>query len=153
MQHAKWILESLPQETNWLKAESLQMYVFLACQEMTGGLKDKPGKSPDYYHTCYSLSGTSAAQTVHRADGVSISHVVGAQDETSTGGDESSPEKPKSRKNDPKLHQIDAFYNIGLDKSAKISNYFSKQPRFVSPKGEMGREGAGVEFFRKRFDL
>ena len=27
-----------------------------------GGLRDKPGKPPDHYHTCYCLSGLSAAQ-------------------------------------------------------------------------------------------
>lgn len=32
------------------------------CQQSRGGLKDKPGKSADYYHTCYCLSGLSSAQ-------------------------------------------------------------------------------------------
>lgn len=27
-----------------------------------GGLRDKPGKLPDFYHTCYCLSGLSSAQ-------------------------------------------------------------------------------------------
>lgn len=27
-----------------------------------GGLRDKPGKPPDYYHTCYCLSGLSVSQ-------------------------------------------------------------------------------------------
>jgi protein farnesyltransferase subunit beta len=27
-----------------------------------GGLRDKPGKSPDYYHTCYCLSGLASSQ-------------------------------------------------------------------------------------------
>ncbi|KAJ5653121.1 hypothetical protein N7490_000124 [Penicillium lividum] len=31
----------------------------------TGGLRDKPGKSPDAYHTCYVLSGLSAMQHYH----------------------------------------------------------------------------------------
>jgi hypothetical protein len=33
-----------------------------------GGLIDKPGKSSDYYHTCYTLSGLSVAQhfTCHK---------------------------------------------------------------------------------------
>ena len=29
---------------------------------MEGGLKDKPGKHRDFYHTCYSLSGFSLSQ-------------------------------------------------------------------------------------------
>ena len=31
-------------------------------QASKGGLRDKPGKPPDYYHTCYCLSGLSASQ-------------------------------------------------------------------------------------------
>lgn len=31
-------------------------------QAPNGGLRDKPGKPPDYYHTCYCLSGLSASQ-------------------------------------------------------------------------------------------
>ncbi len=30
--------------------------------QLKGGLRDKPGKAPDYYHTCYCLSGLSSAQ-------------------------------------------------------------------------------------------
>ena len=34
-----------------------------ACmQDPRGGLVDKPGKSRDFYHTCYALSGLSVAQ-------------------------------------------------------------------------------------------
>lgn len=32
------------------------------CQTVKGGLRDKPGKQPDFYHTCYCLSGLAAAQ-------------------------------------------------------------------------------------------
>ena len=41
----------------WCNAEALDKYVVSACQCETGGLRDKPGKSPDYYHSCYALSG------------------------------------------------------------------------------------------------
>lgn len=30
--------------------------------QIKGGLRDKPGKPVDYYHSCYCLSGLSAAQ-------------------------------------------------------------------------------------------
>ncbi|ORE21973.1 terpenoid cyclases/Protein prenyltransferase [Rhizopus microsporus] len=42
--------------------EALQEYILLCCQSASGGLIDKPGKGPDYYHTCYCLSGLSTAQ-------------------------------------------------------------------------------------------
>jgi protein farnesyltransferase subunit beta len=40
----------------------LQEYILGCCQQTNGGLRDKPGKSRDNYHTCYSLSGLSVAQ-------------------------------------------------------------------------------------------
>ena len=43
--------------------ESLTKYLLHCCQlEKYGGMRDKPGKSPDYYHTCYCLAGLSSAQ-------------------------------------------------------------------------------------------
>ncbi|KAG9291155.1 hypothetical protein G9A89_013027 [Geosiphon pyriformis] len=42
--------------------EALQEYILVACQSPGGGLIDKPEKGPDYYHTCYCLSGLSTAQ-------------------------------------------------------------------------------------------
>ena len=43
--------------------EALQLWILRCCQAPgRGGLRDKPGKAPDYYHSCYCLSGLSAAQ-------------------------------------------------------------------------------------------
>lgn len=41
---------------------ALQEYVLLLAQAPSGGLRDKPGKSADAYHTCYNLSGLSTSQ-------------------------------------------------------------------------------------------
>lgn len=41
---------------------ALQEYVLICAQDRRGGLCDKPGKSRDFYHTCYGLSGLSIAQ-------------------------------------------------------------------------------------------
>ncbi|CAI5461577.1 unnamed protein product [Closterium sp. Yama58-4] len=39
------------------------LFLHLLCLQVPeGGLRDKPGKSRDYYHTCYALSGLTAAQ-------------------------------------------------------------------------------------------
>ncbi|KAI3886555.1 hypothetical protein MKW92_051955 [Papaver armeniacum] len=41
----------------------LQHYILVCCQNPNGGgLRDKPGKHTDYYHTCYCLSGLSVCQ-------------------------------------------------------------------------------------------
>ena len=42
---------------------SLQAYVIFACQNTKyGGLVDKPGKSPDLFHTNYATAGLSLSQ-------------------------------------------------------------------------------------------
>ncbi|XP_059449585.1 protein farnesyltransferase subunit beta isoform X2 [Corylus avellana] len=41
---------------------ALQQYILLCGQDIEGGMRDKPGKGRDYYHTCYSLSGLSGCQ-------------------------------------------------------------------------------------------
>ena len=52
----------------------LQEYIVLCCSHLRGGLRDKPGKSRDYYHTCYSLSGMAVAQ-----HGASRKHFPGGE--------------------------------------------------------------------------
>ena len=55
-------------------------YLFHAAQAPGGGFRDKPGKQPDAYHTCYSLAGLSLAQwqggaaPLHDADRVEPTH-------------------------------------------------------------------------------
>ena len=41
---------------------ALQLWLLKCCQASKGGMRDKPGKPPDYYHTCYCLSGLSSSQ-------------------------------------------------------------------------------------------
>lgn len=43
---------------------ALQLWLLKCCQASKGGMRDKPGKPPDYYHTCYCLSGLSSSQHV-----------------------------------------------------------------------------------------
>ncbi|KNC78255.1 hypothetical protein SARC_09312, partial [Sphaeroforma arctica JP610] len=55
--------ESTLVKEDWLfNRIALQEYILFACQEPFGGCIDKPGKSRDFYHTCYVLSGLSVAQ-------------------------------------------------------------------------------------------
>ncbi|KAB2579536.1 Prenyltransferase/squalene oxidase [Lasiodiplodia theobromae] len=42
--------------------EGMVRYILCACQGKNGGLRDKPGKPVDGYHSCYNLSGLSAGQ-------------------------------------------------------------------------------------------
>lgn len=52
---------------HWLfDQDFLQAYTIFCCQNVNGGVKDKPTKGADPYHTTYGLSGCSIAQ--HKAD-------------------------------------------------------------------------------------
>lgn len=52
----------LQNEDHLFNQEALQEYILLCCQSIRGGLIDKPGCGPDFYHTCFALSGLSIAQ-------------------------------------------------------------------------------------------
>ncbi|XP_033734614.1 protein farnesyltransferase subunit beta-like [Pecten maximus] len=85
--------------------EALQEYILVCCQHQGGGLIDKPGKSRDYYHTCYCLSGLAVSQ--HFAGGkLAHLHTVGSQD------NELKPTHP--------------VFNIGVDAVAHANMYFNK---------------------------
>ncbi|EPS29012.1 hypothetical protein PDE_03958 [Penicillium oxalicum 114-2] len=53
--------------------DGLDRYILGCCQTPMGGLRDKPGKSADSYHTCYVLTGLSATQHHHYRTNASIS--------------------------------------------------------------------------------
>lgn len=82
----------------------LQDYILYCCQIEGGGLRDKPGKGRDYYHTCYCLSGLASSQ--HNPDG----------------------EAPTSGSIDDAIQQIHPHHNISMRKYAVASVYFQSQP-------------------------
>jgi protein farnesyltransferase subunit beta len=57
-----WSIVEAATTTGLWNRMALARYILAACQERKGGLKDKPGKHSDAYHTCYNLAGLSAAQ-------------------------------------------------------------------------------------------
>lgn len=76
------IFRSIPSKdpnTVFVNQGPAQLYVLLACQCSSGGLRDKPGKNPDFYHSCYALSGLSALQFSTNSE--SSKFIVGDQDE------------------------------------------------------------------------
>jgi protein farnesyltransferase subunit beta len=61
---------------------ALQRYILHCAQNLEGGgMRDKPGKSRDFYHSCYALSGLSIAQscitTRVRAPGAAVEGGIG----------------------------------------------------------------------------
>lgn len=116
----------LPERHLWFTPSPLQVYVFLACQHRSGGLRDKPGKSADFYHTCYALSGVAAVQ--HGLDGPCVTGV------------------PSN-----KLDRVDVYYNVLLEKSQRKCAYFEALPPLKIDGREIScGEGHGVARARKR---
>ncbi|KAI1620342.1 terpenoid cyclases/protein prenyltransferase alpha-alpha toroid [Exophiala viscosa] len=50
---------------NLYSSEGLARYILGCCQGPDGGLRDKPSKRPDSYHTCYNLCGLSIVEHSH----------------------------------------------------------------------------------------
>lgn len=94
--------------TRWMFDQAaLQEYILLCCQCPAGGLLDKPGKSRDFYHTCYCLSGLAIAQ--HFGSGNLHQEVVLGV--------------PENR-----LQPTHPVYNIHPEKVVKAVLHFSQQP-------------------------
>ncbi|XP_009472273.1 PREDICTED: uncharacterized protein LOC104020564 [Nipponia nippon] len=92
----------------WMFDQSaLQEYILLCCQCPAGGLLDKPGKSRDFYHTCYCLSGLAIAQHFGSGD---LHHevILGV---------------PENR-----LQATHPVYNIAPEKVVRAVMHFLQQP-------------------------
>jgi len=90
-------------------AKKLQEYILICCQMNLGGLRDKPGKRQDYYHTCYSLSGLSMAQHQMETDGKGGLRPLGP-----VGGSRN------------QLYPTDPTYNVSPKKVALALEFFGK---------------------------
>jgi len=98
---------------------ALQEYLLMCCQDLRGGLIDKPGKSRDYYHTCYALSGLSVAQYMMRSssDGSGAESETTSEEGVNVIGSDTNQVKP--------THPL---YNICMDSAISASAYFDKLP-------------------------
>ena len=66
-----WLSGTVDQDALLMDEGMLERYILLCAQDVTGGLRDKPSKRRDFYHTCYNLSGLSVVQ---QCSGVSFGH-------------------------------------------------------------------------------
>ncbi|KAL9623735.1 MAG: hypothetical protein Q9160_001965 [Pyrenula sp. 1 TL-2023] len=58
--------QTILQKEGWMVSrEGIARWVLSCCQQPGGGLRDKPGKPGDSYHTLYTLAGLSATQHQH----------------------------------------------------------------------------------------
>jgi len=69
--------DEMDSDGRWLFDQgALQDYLLVCGQMAKGGMRDKPGKEADFYHTCYCLSGLSVAQHSTTSSGVpQLSHL------------------------------------------------------------------------------
>lgn len=98
---------SLSNEKWMFDQVALQDYLLMNCQLHHGGLVDKPGKSRDFYHTCYCLSGLSVAQHFVNKNQSNLT-IVGGQENH--------------------LAPIHPVFNIGVHCASQALAYFRKQP-------------------------
>lgn len=72
-------LGQLAADVDLYHAPGLLDYILVCAQTPHGGLRDKPGKGRDYYHTCYSLSGLAIAASAHSLEGVPREWIEGVR--------------------------------------------------------------------------
>ena len=126
-------------------------WVSVGVQVGHGGLRDKPGTSRDYYHTCYCLSGLSTAQRstkIWKRNELlyyppSSSIDVGEESSRDGGGvgrEEESVGGGVLRSNnrilggfDSLLEEVHPLCNVRLDRYKEAREYFCKRP-FECPK-------------------
>lgn len=96
-----------------------------------GGLRDKPGKGRDYYHTCYCLSGLSTAQHVGHPPlvGVYGGRSQGVPRETLNPKEEGAEEKGESEMvvvGPPAsaLERVEPLCNVLVERYTEAREYF-----------------------------
>ena len=104
----------------------LERYILLCAQEPTGGLRDKPSKSRDFYHTNYNLCGLSIAQHYSSSSSSSQNDTnTVAADTVDNSGDTSSGrsagiDETFGDQQQTKVEATHPVYNIRIDRVAKI---------------------------------
>jgi len=104
-------------------AEALLDYVMVCCQCAHGGLRDKPGKGRDYYHTCYCLSGASVAATIIRGGGSTVP--ADAMTDADAAAAPPAPEIPAEWTGTALVNPV---YNVAADKVERALAYFNALP-------------------------
>ena len=103
----------------WLYNQyAVQGYTLLCCQTKKGGLIDKPEKSVDLYHTCYSLCGASIAQSMSLYKQLYVDRDFSGKNDFSHSA---------LLANDPssKLSRVHPLYNVQHEKIAAAKAYYA----------------------------
>ena len=101
-----------------------------------GGLKDKPGKGPDIYHTCYSLAGLSLSQS--KPDYQGLHSPTPDKDLSKFTGHEPVEQKVLlSNMAENSLPRINTVYNAKFDKLEKARAYFAAKVIQLKSEGKL----------------
>ncbi|KAI5866219.1 terpenoid cyclases/Protein prenyltransferase [Durotheca rogersii] len=108
--------------------EGLVRYILCCAQDQSkkGGMRDKPSKSPDAYHTCYVLSGLSSAQHVTRlltSDGEGMMTHSEYDVSPHIGN-------PQIYEEEDRVNPTDPVYFIPEGKRREVMSYFLSKPGF-----------------------
>lgn len=106
---------------------ALERYILLCGQCVDGGLRDKPSKNRDFYHTCYCLSGLSTAQ-----------HFV-QSDDLKKKGDKATQNSNIYGHPSNILEKIDPSFNIGVKRVENVMSFFTKNGIHIDRNGFSGR--------------
>ncbi|KAI7690028.1 Protein farnesyltransferase subunit beta, partial [Sarcoptes scabiei] len=101
-----WNGAVIPIIQTWLaRNEALQEYILVCCQNKScGGLTDKPGRQPDFYHCCYVISGFAVAQ--HNFDDPTV---IGVKENL--------------------LNPTHLLYNVPFDSLHSFEKFFLESPK------------------------
>lgn len=113
----------------------LQRYLLHCCQQESGGLRDKPGKPRDFYHTCYVLSGLAAAQhgippAAPRSAGAGAG---AAAVEQAAQADEDGPSPVVYGDFENLLPRLNPVYNLVEEKAARALDWFYDEGEGAGP--------------------
>lgn len=98
---------------------------------LEGGLRDKPGKRRDYYHTCYCLSGLSIAQHMGRPPGAAVYDMTGSGNGPAGSGSEGAVGEEGEREcvvlgpSVNALEQVEPLCNVLVGRYTEAREYFS----------------------------
>lgn len=128
-----------------LHRDALRTYIQVVAQVPRGGLRDKPGKRPDAYHTCYNLCGLSmcehrlrwSAEAASRAEQVYDAQVLPGMKQDSPGLDAShracfvqslawSDTIASTTTERPSVEATHPIYNVGLAHVARMMTHMYK---------------------------
>ncbi len=103
----------------WLyNQRAVQAYTLMCCQSDKGGMIDKPLKSADLYHTCYSLSGLSVTQGKSLYEKLYVKQEFGDKNE-----EKNSAMLAGDMEN--KVSRTHPLYNLQHEKVAAAKKYFA----------------------------